>query len=76
MYNSLSELHEGLDKKVLPKEYGGEMPMTEMIGKYIINFIMKQIFWLVNFIFLSLMEKRITGQQKSDICFRQYEVTN
>lgn len=32
MYNSLSELHEGIDKKVLPKEYGGEMPMAEMIG--------------------------------------------
>uniref|UniRef100_A0A2S2PB09 Retinaldehyde-binding protein 1 n=1 Tax=Schizaphis graminum TaxID=13262 RepID=A0A2S2PB09_SCHGA len=31
MYNSLSELHEKLDKKVLPKEYGGEMPMAEMI---------------------------------------------
>lgn len=35
MHNSLSELHEELDKKVLPKEYGGEMPMAEMIGKYI-----------------------------------------
>ncbi|XP_008182446.2 clavesin-2 isoform X1 [Acyrthosiphon pisum] len=32
MYNSLSELHETLDKKVLPKEYGGEMPMAEMIS--------------------------------------------
>ncbi|VVC28504.1 Cellular retinaldehyde binding/alpha-tocopherol transport,CRAL/TRIO, N-terminal domain,CRAL-TRIO lipid [Cinara cedri] len=32
IYNSLSELHEDLDKKVLPKEYGGEMPMAEMIA--------------------------------------------
>lgn len=32
MYNSLSELHERLDKSVLPKEYGGEMPMAEMIS--------------------------------------------
>lgn len=32
MYSSLSELHEAFDKRVLPKEYGGEMPMAEMIG--------------------------------------------
>lgn len=32
MHNSLSKLHETLDKKVLPKEYGGEMPMAEMIS--------------------------------------------
>lgn len=32
MYSSLSELHENIDKQVLPKEYGGVMPMAEMIG--------------------------------------------
>lgn len=36
MYNSIDELHKCLDKKVLPKEYGGVMPMAEMIGE--INF--------------------------------------
>jgi len=39
MYNSLSELHENLDKKVLPKEYGGEMPMAEMISNYLFSYI-------------------------------------
>lgn len=39
MYSSLSELQEKLDKKVLPKEYGGEMPMAEMISKYLLNYI-------------------------------------
>lgn len=32
MHSSLSELHENIDKQVLPKEYGGVMPMAEMIG--------------------------------------------
>jgi hypothetical protein len=32
VYSSLSELHEDIDKKVLPKEYGGEMPIAEMIS--------------------------------------------
>ncbi|XP_050542109.1 clavesin-2 isoform X2 [Daktulosphaira vitifoliae] len=31
MYNSLEELHKCIDKKVLPKEFGGIMPMAEMI---------------------------------------------
>ncbi|XP_050432908.1 retinaldehyde-binding protein 1 isoform X2 [Adelges cooleyi] len=31
MYNSKEELHKKLDKRVLPKEYGGTMPMAEMI---------------------------------------------
>lgn len=34
MHSSLSDLHKNIDKKVLPKEYGGEMPMAEMIGNY------------------------------------------
>lgn len=28
-----------IDKSLLPKEYGGSMPMAEMIGKYILNSI-------------------------------------
>lgn len=39
MYNSLSELHENLDKQVLPKEYGGEMPMAEMISNYLFSYL-------------------------------------
>jgi len=31
IHNSFSELHEAIDKRVLPKEYGGEMPMAKMI---------------------------------------------
>lgn len=31
IYDSPEELHKGVDPKVLPKEYGGTMPMAEMI---------------------------------------------
>lgn len=33
IYNNLDELHKHIDRSLLPKEYGGEMPMAEMIGK-------------------------------------------
>lgn len=29
-----------IDRSILPKEYGGSMPMAEMIGTYLLNFIM------------------------------------
>ncbi|CAH1389628.1 unnamed protein product [Nezara viridula] len=31
VHNNLAELHANLDPKVLPKEYGGDIPMAEMI---------------------------------------------
>lgn len=43
IHNSFSELHEALDKKVLPKEMGGEMPMAEMIGNSIFNVIISRV---------------------------------
>ncbi|KAG8232673.1 hypothetical protein J437_LFUL009917 [Ladona fulva] len=32
MHSSLPELHQSVDPKILPKEYGGSIPMAEMIG--------------------------------------------
>lgn len=29
----MEELHEKVDKKILPKEYGGEVPLAEMVQK-------------------------------------------
>ncbi|XP_066142998.1 clavesin-2-like [Euwallacea fornicatus] len=34
MYKSVEELHEKVDKKMLPKEYGGEVPLSEMVQKF------------------------------------------
>lgn len=34
IYSSVEEAHEHIDKKMLPKEYGGEMPMAEMIDLF------------------------------------------
>lgn len=34
MYKSVEELHEKVDKKILPKEYGGEVPVAEMVEKF------------------------------------------
>ncbi|XP_065219188.1 alpha-tocopherol transfer protein-like isoform X2 [Planococcus citri] len=31
IHNNLQELHDHVDKSLLPKEYGGDMPMAEMI---------------------------------------------
>jgi len=28
----MEELREAIDPKILPKEYGGEIPLSEMIG--------------------------------------------
>lgn len=33
MYDSINTFKDVVDSKVLPKEYGGTMPMAEMIGK-------------------------------------------
>uniref|UniRef100_A0A8D8YZN3 Alpha-tocopherol transfer protein-like n=1 Tax=Cacopsylla melanoneura TaxID=428564 RepID=A0A8D8YZN3_9HEMI len=32
LYSSIDEAHKHIDKSILPKEYGGEMPMAEMIS--------------------------------------------
>lgn len=34
MYKNLEEMHANIDKKILPKEYGGEVPMEEMLEKF------------------------------------------
>lgn len=34
MYKSIEELHANIDKRILPKEYGGEVPMAEMLEKF------------------------------------------
>ncbi|XP_039287311.1 clavesin-1 [Nilaparvata lugens] len=34
IYSAVEEAHEHIDKKMLPKEYGGEMPMAEMIDLF------------------------------------------
>jgi len=34
MHKDMSSLHDVMDRKILPKEYGGVMPMAEMIGEY------------------------------------------
>lgn len=31
IHKSLDELHQKVDRKILPKEYGGEVPLSEMI---------------------------------------------
>lgn len=33
IHKSLEELHQKVDKKILPKEYGGEVPIAEMVEK-------------------------------------------
>lgn len=34
MYKSLDELYQNVDKKILPKEYGGEVPLEEMLDNF------------------------------------------
>ncbi|XP_074036941.1 retinaldehyde-binding protein 1 [Leptinotarsa decemlineata] len=34
MYKSTEELYANIDKKILPKEYGGEVPLQEMLNKF------------------------------------------
>lgn len=34
MYKSVEELYEKVDRKMLPKEYGGEVPLAEMVEKF------------------------------------------
>nr|CAH7749386.1 unnamed protein product [Callosobruchus chinensis] len=34
MYKSIEELYNKLDKKILPKEYGGEIPLQDMLDKF------------------------------------------
>ena len=35
VHKSLDELRSAIDPKILPKEYGGEIPLCEMIGTYV-----------------------------------------
>jgi len=35
IFSSIEESHRYVDKSLLPKEYGGEMEMSTMIGKFI-----------------------------------------
>lgn len=34
MYKNIEELHANVDKNILPKEYGGEVPKEEMLEKF------------------------------------------
>lgn len=34
MYKSVDELYQKVDKKILPKEYGGSVPMSELVQKF------------------------------------------
>lgn len=34
MYKSVEELHDKINKKILPKEYGGEIPLEQMLEKF------------------------------------------
>jgi len=34
MYKSVEELYPKIDKKILPKEYGGEVPLADMVEKF------------------------------------------
>jgi len=33
IHKSIEDLHKVIDKKILPKEYGGEVPLSEMVAK-------------------------------------------
>jgi len=35
VHKSTSDMQKALDKAVLPKEYGGTVPIKEMIGKFL-----------------------------------------
>lgn len=37
IFSSIEESHTCIDKSLLPKEYGGEMEMSTMIGEFIFN---------------------------------------
>lgn len=37
IFSSIKESHAYFDQSLLPKEYGGEMEMSKMIGKFIFN---------------------------------------
>lgn len=37
IFSTIEESHTYVDKSLLPKEYGGVMEMSTMIGKFIIN---------------------------------------
>ncbi|CAH1102025.1 unnamed protein product [Psylliodes chrysocephalus] len=34
VYKKIEEVYEHIDKKILPKEYGGEVPLKEMLDKF------------------------------------------
>ncbi|XP_025423691.1 alpha-tocopherol transfer protein-like isoform X3 [Sipha flava] len=48
IFNSIKESHAYIDQSLLPKEYGGEMEMSKMIGKLIFNntIILQSTFYL------------------------------
>lgn len=43
---------EHIDRKLLPKEYGGEIPMADMIGRTQFNFNEKTNFTFILFYFI------------------------
>jgi adenylate cyclase len=34
IYKNIEEMYQKVDKKILPKEYGGEVPLEEMLAKF------------------------------------------
>lgn len=43
----MEELHKSINPKILPKEYGGEVPLADMISEYCIL--------LCNYLFINLL---------------------
>jgi hypothetical protein len=39
LHKSLEDLQQAIDLKILPKEYGGEIPLSEMIGNSLNYFL-------------------------------------
>jgi hypothetical protein len=36
LHTSIDDLREAVDPKILPKEYGGEVPLGDMIGEFVV----------------------------------------
>lgn len=43
LHKDVNVLKQNIDEKILPKEYGGEISMRDMIGKYFFNYIFQLI---------------------------------